>query len=755
LFISGKVTLFVTQLVDNKKQGLSGIVMLDRSFDAAGTKEPAGLDIDAAGLYKSSLNKSGSVDDSATDHAVPQSQHTLAEGETLESIARKTLGPEVRESEVSRYASTVARANGLSASDKLQPGQKLDMPGRKEDGTLTFKNPDNKNEDWELHEDNTIDSHSKSDGSSYKRVPVDDYGSYKEHHTGPKMGDDYDKSYFYKDDTSVISTTDADGNTVAVASDGTVKRTDKDGNWTTDYDSSNDFDHASYDKTSGVTTQHFRDGSTVKTWDSDSHSEFVSKSFDADGTKTTKWQDGSSMVEKKDAQGYESGYTRQPDQNGGYKEHGWGPQPKDNYDESYDPQTGQTTRAEGKGTAEEKTTTAWSDGSKKVEAKDGNNYQRNPDGSEHHWGKENYDKPADDYQHDDHLNSAKDTLDQAVKDHVAADKQAGFKEDMDSFEARAQKEHLAPEEVAKTYDQISRMLNVSKDSAVVSEQDRAILASGLLHQCAHPEATAQGRHNTCNVTTVAYDTLQRNPSKAAEMAATTSITGEWTAADGKVIKIDKQSLQPRSEEAVYPVADGHRSFATQVLNLVMANDALQRSVPPEFYIQRTPDGDIPDDTGERRLDARGNVIKKMADGLLIPDASPNLTDREIAQVGQRLNGDNSHFIAFNDPQSGVDSIKSEEAFGQRLHQLNQQGQFPVTLAVDSHHFPIREVTQEIPGLGYHAVSIDDYDETTGRVHISNQWGKKYNKWVNQSDLYKNATGANAASKDGVDLDYIH
>jgi hypothetical protein len=116
-------------------------------------------------------------------------------------------------------------------------------------------------------------------------------------------------------------------------------------------------------------------------------------------------------------------------------------------------------------------------------------------------------------------------------------------------------------------------------------------------------------------------------------------------------------------------------------------------------------------------------------------------------------GDNSHFININDSQGGVESINSEEAFGQRLHQLKQQGQFPITLGVDSNHAPITEADQEAPGFGNHVVTVDGYDEKSGIVHISNQWGKKSNKWVNLSDLYKNASGETASSRDGADTDY--
>ena len=133
-----------------------------------------------------------------------------------------------------------------------------------------------------------------------------------------------------------------------------------------------------------------------------------------------------------------------------------------------------------------------------------------------------------------------------------------------------------------------------------------------MHQCAHPDETDQGHHNTCAPTAEAESILTRNPSKAAEMVVTTALTGQWTAPDGKVITIDKGSLQPGVEESVYPSKDGgQRTFATQLLNLTMVNDALQRLVPPQYYVQRRADDETPGDTGERRLDeAGGNFTKQ-------------------------------------------------------------------------------------------------------------------------------------------------
>jgi hypothetical protein len=261
--------------------------------------------------------------------------------------------------------------------------------------------------------------------------------------------------------------------------------------------------------------------------------------------------------------------------------------------------------------------------------------------------------------------------------------------------------------------------------------------------------------------------LTKNPSAAVAMATETALTGQWTAPDGKTIKIDGQSLAPGVEESVFPpAASGDCSFATQVFNLVMANDALQRRVPPEYYVQRTPDNAIPGDTGERRLDPSGGVISatqfdnNTRTWNFGPDDSPGLTNHEISQISTRINGRDCHLIEVADwhnkvddeVEGGVETVNSKEELQQKLHQLKQQGEFPITIAVDGNHGPIQEEQKESPSTGGHVVTIDGYDEATGTVHISNQWGKQSDKWMKLDDLYKNADGEIASSKDGIDSD---
>jgi hypothetical protein len=68
--------------------------------------------------------------------------------------------------------------------------------------------------------------------------------------------------------------------------------------------------------------------------------------------------------------------------------------------------------------------------------------------------------------------------------------------------------------------------------------------------------------------------------------------------DGKNITIDPKCLLPGAEERKFPPSDGERTFATQIINDVLANDMSQHRIPPEIYWQDTPMS--LSDTGERR-----------------------------------------------------------------------------------------------------------------------------------------------------------
>jgi hypothetical protein len=321
----------------------------------------------------------------------------------------------------------------------------------------------------------------------------------------------------------------------------------------------------------------------------------------------------------------------------------------------------------------------------------------------------------------------------ADRDITDPQQRAEFRQQMEQFEERARRQNMPPEEVARTYNQLSRLMEAQ--NGAVPKEHRTLAAQGFMRHLADPTNIDQGSHNTCNVTVLAERTLTRTPSRAAEMMTSTLLNGNYTAPDGTVIRIDPQSLVPGVEERTHPPADGARSYATQVLNNVMVNDIVQRRIPPLFYTQGRPES--ADDTGERLQYADGTyVMETTRDGRVRRKQGPGVVTAEIEQEQGRINGERGTVLAHSDADNGEGLIgfRSPEELGQRLREAQQQGKLPMVILVDADD-PIFNGTGTAPGQ-WHVVSITGYDPATGRVRISNQWGRSNDQEVSLADLYR-------------------
>ncbi|MGD9682500.1 MAG: hypothetical protein AB7W16_15040 [Candidatus Obscuribacterales bacterium] len=299
-----------------------------------------------------------------------------------------------------------------------------------------------------------------------------------------------------------------------------------------------------------------------------------------------------------------------------------------------------------------------------------------------------------------------------------------FLENMRKFEARARQQGLSEEEIAKTFDQTSRLLDAKEGK--VSPENRVLAARGLARHLAEPSGMDQGYHNTCGATSLGERTMTRHPSQAAEMVASAAIDGKWTAPDGKVIEIPPQNLTPGVEERTYPPVDDDRTFATQLLNSAMINDSTQRRMPPEYYVQGRPTGD--GDTGERLI-YKG---QKPEDGRTFDGQ----TAPELAEEAKRINGDQNAIMQDPDIDSGdnVVRITSREDLDRALADAKKNGNMPLIVFVDTAD-PIFGGDGTGPNR-YHFVSITDYDPETGQVKMSNQWGPQNDKTVSLDDLFR-------------------
>ena len=272
------------------------------------------------------------------------------------------------------------------------------------------------------------------------------------------------------------------------------------------------------------------------------------------------------------------------------------------------------------------------------------------------------------------LENARTRLTKDVHEKVEGqDKQDTFLKQMDAFEKRAKSEPFSEKQIIDTYGQLSKLL---EKEGKVSEHDRVLAAQAFAYHMAGPETIDQGAHNTCNMTSLGKRETFINPAMAAEIMTTTALTGEYVAKDGMKIKLDDTSFTPGTEERDHPPLQPNRSYATQLLNIALINDSLQRRMPPEFYSQERVSG----------YGSTGEIVR-YADGTVVTKDSPGLTGVDVADEATRLEGRTKLMLAHDSYTTAqqVNTFDTKEDFVARLKELKAGGNggLPAIINVDA------------------------------------------------------------------------
>lgn len=506
---------------------------------------------------------------------------------------------------------------------------------------------------------------------------------------------------------------------------------------------------------------HTADGGTVITNDA--------------GDKITSWKDKTVRVDRTD----NTGYVKTAD---GTEIH-WGPKNKDNYSVSITEDGGRAVKD-----YYGNTKTSWDDGVVRQENVDGTGSVRRPvEGggyTQHNWGPRNEDnfdlvKTADgkyriaDSEGDkvghepkdenEKLQAEKSRLNDRLQEKLANDPEAieRTKADMKAFEKRAaeQKPPLSADEVAKTYEQISKLLE-STGEQPVSQADRVKISEQVLHQAAHPNEVRQGFHNTCNVTTVESRLYTKSPSDAARVVTEAASTGQVTMSDGRVVQIPANSMAPDSQAIHHPSPDNERSHASQIFQLAAVNDMYDRrnrsTIPAGQirYEQDLPTG--PTDTGERLWNYGTNPRTAVTDTAGANVTPPDVPTSELETISNSITGKNEKdFVLINGKYGDNNTVKFKDAdeLGEKLEQMKKDGKLPAIIWVDAQNEPF--FTDSGAGTnggsgGPHVVTITDYDPDTKQVQIDNQWDQADDHAVSLHDLY---TATRPASDDATVKQY--
>jgi LysM domain len=298
-------------------------------------------------------------------------------------------------------------------------------------------------------------------------------------------------------------------------------------------------------------------------------------------------------------------------------------------------------------------------------------------------------------------------------------------DNMQQFEERSKIEHLPPQEVRKTYEQVNRLYE-SKDDYPVLHKDKELLADQIMQHAARPHNIDQGQHPTCGVTALESATFSKNPSAAAKVIADVGTKGSYTANDGTKVHLRPGDFDKDTESSTNPPKDGDRSYASKLFQETALNLFYQSQ--GKRYVE-TPA--TPGDRSSFGLPDKSEVVD--ASGKRENFTGINM--RQLGDVDAQINtkGDTSHFLVHYDVSPAerggkVQTFHTEDQFKTQLENLKKANGFPVTIFVDSTKPPFNMGTAEgAGGSGSgHAVTITGYNSLTGRVEVANQWGSKHN-----------------------------
>jgi len=409
------------------------------------------------------------------------------------------------------------------------------------------------------------------------------------------------------------------------------------------------------------------------------------------------------------------------------------------------------------------------DGKTKAEFKDGTSYVRTPDASGGYTDVHNGPKPEDRFEVTINKDGSVEKTTRAEAptqdknaereklDHLADTKigllkeRAQFKDDMKAFEQRAREQHLSDEEVAKTYHEISRVLE-AKGTQPMDDRKRVRVALGIMAVAAEPTSNDQGTHNTCNVTAIENRLFTREPSNAAKLVADVATTGKYVAPDGTMVKLDRASFSTFGEEANNaPRGTNERNYASQLFNVTAVNLLLvkhnEATIPPGDlrYSQERSTG--PKDSGERLRDYSTNPPTKIAE-----DPNEAAMFNGMLTINTTLTGrfEPQAFMSHKDSITAQDdkiaSYATKEEFEAKLAAAKADGAFPIVLGVHANNRPFFDPDSKRPLhvdqalADGHIVLVTGYDPVKHTVTYDNQWGNSEDhsddKPVSIDDMFK-------------------
>ena len=212
---------------------------------------------------------------------------------------------------------------------------------------------------------------------------------------------------------------------------------------------------------------------------------------------------------------------------------------------------------------------------------------------------------------------------------------------IDRFKTAALAEGVPEESIARTLYHVNELLTCPEPTTL-PRADREYLAEEILYYAADPLVIDQGQFDTCPAASLEKVFYLQDPAEAARIISEVARTGQYTTADGDMIRIPEDSIRLGADDAAStarelasrkgkysdPKVDGSRTQSNQILQTTLMNISEQTKVSPKqglqpgdrFYtIGKAEPGHSAGDTGER-------VVRRN------PDGSTSASNRDVGMV---------------------------------------------------------------------------------------------------------------------------
>jgi hypothetical protein len=316
-----------------------------------------------------------------------------------------------------------------------------------------------------------------------------------------------------------------------------------------------------------------------------------------------------------------------------------------------------------------------------------------------------------------------------------------LKRDMQTFEARAKRDGISSEEVARTYRDLAHVLEL-KGNVPLSQRERVRLVNGAMANAAEPTSNDQGKYSTCQITTIENRLYAKEPSTVTNILSQVASEGRFTTKDGTSVTMEETNLRAHGDAALNAKNGSWvRSYTSQVFQTAAIsafyNQENLRKMPPGdvHYYQKQATG--PYDSGEslvdyshgrpQELDKGPGMAGYMNNMMRINEQLTKKWQPEMFIINQaEQERDSEHNLA-----TGVNSV---EDFAEKLKHLRESEKGPLfaTLFVRVNSDPLVSTMRHNPLTGplstekiladHHVVNIVDYDPKTRLVKVDGQWG---------------------------------